>query len=95
MKTKNQHTFTATVTGPPLPTSPAPLERDHQRCHRPSTTAARSTPQLASQLPKKIKPNTSSPVTTSKQSIKNLLDTQPQIGTSQCVTFCPYFDYHN
>ena len=75
-----------TITGPP-PTSQAPLKRDHQHCHQPSTTATRSTPQPASQLPKKKKKNTntSSPVTTNKQSIKNLLDTQPQIGTSQCV----------
>ena len=95
VQNKNPTLTTATITGPP-PILPAPLKRDHQHCHRPSTTATRSTPQPVASYPKKKKnTNTSSLVTTNKQSIKNLPDTQPQIGTSQCVTFCPYFDYHN
>ena len=51
VQNKNPTLTTATITGPP-PISPAPLKRDHQHCHWPSTTAARSTPQPASQLPK-------------------------------------------
>ena len=54
VQNKNPTLTTATITGPP-PILPAPLKRDHQHCHRPSTNATRSTPPSASQLPKKEK----------------------------------------
>ena len=57
-KIKNKKLSTCSsvsITDPPPPTLPAPLERNHQCYHQPSTTTVRSTPQPVIQLPPKKK----------------------------------------